>query len=164
MSDSNATLKFGGGFEYPWLTPHGETPDEIKAWIRRADEIGLVEDIIEFSLKIRYMMHAAEQIGYRPSTEYVDRPEDLEPPKSVRSTPNTEQPKKKAAKGGLVAQAKAAAEAAEPDQVTDDVESLIANAMSTDELNEIYEKHDGENWPAELTKAAWDRAEELSNG
>jgi hypothetical protein len=152
MSDSNATLKFGGGFEYPWLTPHGETPEEIQAWIRRADEIGLVEDIIEFSLKIRYMMNAAERIGWRP-----DEVEKL----AEKSVPERPEQEPKRNKGGLAAQAKAA-RSSEPEDNTTDIESLIKNATSTNALNDIYEAHDGKNWPAELMAQAKARAEELA--
>jgi hypothetical protein len=155
MSDSNATLKFGGGFEYPWLTPHGETPEEIQAWIRRADEIGLVEDIIEFSLKIRYMMNAAERIGWRP--DEVEKPAE----KSEGVSPEGKPAQKRNTKGGLAAQAKAS-RSPEPEDNTTDVAALIKNATSTDALNDIYEKHDGKNWPAELMQAAKNRAEEIT--
>ncbi|PZF83238.1 hypothetical protein [Jiangella anatolica] len=148
MTDSNATLKFGGGFEYPWLTPHGDTPEEIQAWIRKADEIGLIEDIIEFSLKIRYMMNAAERIGYKG-------PQAEEPAPESTSRMNTTATKK-GAKGGLAAQAKAAKTETEDPPL----DQLIKTAPSEQFMYELHEQRKDE-WTDELTELVKARIAEL---
>jgi len=151
MSDSsNVSLKFGGDYAAPWYTVYG-TPEQIREQLIQATaldpeyakDLTLAQVIIEASRWARGLYAAAEKLTEPPAAKGAE-------------------PKKKAApKGGLAAQAKAAAETTEPHQVTDSIESLIANAMSTDELNDIYNKHEAQ-WTEEFTALGQARAEEIT--
>jgi hypothetical protein len=152
---TTATIKFGQGFECPWLVAENEDPEVLKSFLiaatgldaERYDSEPLVKVMIQASILARGYYHNANEAGIKPKVKGAEVAEKAAP------------------KGGLAAQAKAAQErSSEPEDNTTDVAALIQNATSTDALNDIYEAHDGKNWPAELMELAKARAEELSNG
>jgi hypothetical protein len=164
------TIPFDAGFAAPKIWFKGDAVDEVKADVIKSfgfpenwADRSLDEVVIEASRWARGLYTAANELSAEPKVTVwtLDGAKAGGEP-AEKSEPKA-QPKKRAASGGLAAQAKAAKEeVTEPRQVTNSIESLIANAMSTDALNDIYEET--KPWTEEQMAMGKARAEELANG
>jgi hypothetical protein len=161
---TTATIKFGQGFEAPWLVAETTNPDPIKEVEYLKEFLIVAFDLEEtYFDKPLYVIQIAASIlarGYYQDAHKGDGPEKPAE-KSEGVSPEGKPAQKRNTKGGLAAQAKAS-RSSEPEDNTTDVAALIQNATSTSALNDIYEAHDGKNWPAELMAQAKARAEELA--
>lgn len=168
MIEIGVTLKAGEGFAHAWIPIKSTHEDPAQAAADLMETIVHVTGVTEGenvaqmtvagSLYVRGINTAAEKLGREPQTLAPVNAPAPEP-----EAPTQEKPKKRAAKGGLAAQAKAAkAESAEPADVTNDIPSLIANIMEEAEAKDLYSRFEAD-WKPEYTQLVKSRLKELNN-
>lgn len=164
MSDqTNVSLKFGGGYEAPWLTVYG-TPAEIKAQLIEATGLDAehhkdwtVTDVIsEASRLVRGSHQEADRSDTAPVT--ATRVEEATPETFKEEVKKKAPAKKAAAKKSLAQRAKD--EAPEPGPEVEElpatplsIEEQIAAAESVDDLHVVWQVNE-KQWTEKHTELA----------
>jgi len=129
--DSGTTIKYGAGYDHPWFTARGTTAAQKKQIAEvfgiEAGDKTLAELTVEAALYAIGLTNAGSGIGAKPAKRSTASPE-------VQGKTTEEVQASIAQK---------AAQEAQPEDATDDLDPLIATAMSRKALEDIRGAHKG---------------------
>jgi hypothetical protein len=154
--DSGTTIKFGAGYDHPWFTARGTTTQQKKQiaevfGVEPGDKT-LAELTVEAALVAIGLTNAANGVGAKPATrraaaapatDALDEASAAARSGSKTKTQEIVDRVTSIADKAKQETAKGEPEQAQPEDVTDDIEALIATAASRKALEDIRGAHKG---------------------
>lgn len=172
---STATIKFGQGYEAPWLVADHDDVETIRNFLIVASGLDPEHYTGASLIRIQIEVSRLARGLYKQISDSDEAPRMLADRVQPESVPaERDQKPKRNTKGGLAAQAKVAAEATkrsglnaeavaksnEPEESTTDIPALIANAITDDALHDIFNKYE-KQWQSEYNELAAARVAEI---